>query len=216
MRNHGLSIVLAAFFLFFFALQSVFGMKEYNADRRQHGAPEVGYASYLTTGHFMEAVGENWESEFLQMAAYVFLTVYLYQKGSAESKKPDGPSPEDEDPRKHAKDPKAPWPVRRGGAILRLYEHSLAGALLLLFLLSFALHAAGGYRLYLEEELEQGNAAPTFGDYFGGSRFWFESMQNWQSEFLAVLAIVVLSIFLRQRGSPESKPVAAAHDETGH
>ena len=216
MRNHGLSIVLAAFFLVFLVLQSVFGMKEYNAGQRQHGKPEAGNARYLTTGHFMEAVGENWESEFLQMTAYVFLTVFLYQKGSSESKKPDEPNPEDEDPRKHAKDPKAPWPVRRGGAILRLYENSLGSAFALLFLLSFALHAAGGYRVFVEEELQHGNAAPTMREYMGGARFWFESMQNWQSEFLAVLAIVVLSIFLRQRGSPESKPVAAPHDETGH
>ena len=215
MRNHGLSIVLTALFLVFLVLQAVTGWKTYNDEQRDHDHPEVGLTSYLGTGHFLESVAENWESEFLQMAAYVFLTAFLFQKGSSESKKPDEPNPEDEDPRRHRKSPDAPWPVRKGGAVLRLYEYSLGGVLLLLFLATFAMHASYGYRHYVEEELEHGGAAPPLRDYLLGSRFWFESMQNWQSEFLAVLAIVVLSIFLRHRGSPESKPVAAANSETG-
>jgi hypothetical protein len=216
MRNNGLSIVLAAFFLICLVLQCVTGWKTYNDEQRDHGRSEVELATYLTTGHFLESVAENWESEFLQMAAYVFLTAFLFQKGSSESKKPDEPNPEDEDPRKHRKAPDAPWPVRRGGAVLRLYEYSLGTALLLLFVVSFAMHAGYGYRHYVEEELEHGGPAPALQEYLASSRFWFESMQNWQSEFLAVLAIVLLSIFLRHRGSPESKPVAAPHSETGH
>ena len=216
MRNHGLSIVLAVLFLVFFLLQSVTGWKTYNAEQQDHDHAEVSFTSYLATGHFLESVAENWESEFLQMAAYVFLTAFLFQKGSSESKKPDEANPEDEDPRKHRKDAGVPGPVRKGGAVLRLYEYSLGSALLLLFLISFALHVGYGYQHYVEEELEHGGTVPMIKDYFMGSRFWFESMQNWQSEFLAVLAIVVLSIFLRHRGSPESKPVAAPHSETGH
>src|SRR5215210_1502606 len=195
--------------------QSIVGEREFNEDQRAHSQPTVGYFGYLRTGHFVEAVFENWESEFLQMSAYVLLTVFLYQKGSAESKDPDQPNPADADPREHRDDPKAPWPVRQGGWALRLYEHSLTIALFLLFALSFFLHAAGGAREYSAEQLEHGEQAVSTLEYLGTSRFWFESFQNWQSEFLSVGAIVVLSIFLRQRGSPESKPVAAPHDETG-
>ncbi len=194
---------------------SLAGQREYNEDQREHGEQTVSYVGYVTSGNFVEAVFENWESEFLQMSAYVLLTVFLYQKGSAESKDPDRPEPVDADPREHRDDPKAPWPVRKGGWVLRLYEHSLTIALFLLFVLSFLLHAAGGAREYTAEQLEHGEQAVSMLEYLGTSRFWFESFQNWQSEFLSVGAIVVLSIFLRQKGSPESKPVAASHAETG-
>jgi hypothetical protein len=163
----------------------------------------------------VEAVFENWESEFLQMAAFVVLTAYLYQKGSPESRKLGGEPDLDKHP---ARSPKksAPWPVHRGGLILRLYSHSLSIALFLLFAVSFFLHAAGGAREYTQEQLQHGTggAIGTL-SYMGTSRFWFESFQNWQSEFLSVGALIVLSIFLRERGSPESKPVDAPHSETG-
>ncbi len=215
LRNNGLSLAMFVLFAISIVGQSVTGEREYNEDQRAHSQPTVGYVAYLRTGHFVEAVFENWESEFLQMSAYVLLTVFLYQKGSAESKDPDQPQPTDADPREHRDDPKAPWPVRRGGWILGLYEHSLTIALFLLFVLSFLLHAAGGARAYSAEQLQHGEQAVSTLEYLGTSRFWFESFQNWQSEFLSVGAIVVLSIFLRQRGSPESKPVAAPHRETG-
>jgi uncharacterized protein DUF6766 len=214
-RENGLSLVLGALFLLMLAGQGVTGHLENNEDRRGHGQETIGFAAYLRSGHFLEAVFENWESEFFQMGFYVFLTVFLRQKGSAESKKLEGKEEVDEDPRQKQADPRAPGPVRRGGWVLKLYEHSLSLAFLLLFLASFALHALSGLKLYNEERSAHGQAVASLGDYLGGSRFWFESFQNWQSEFLAVLAIVVLSIFLREKGSPESKPVAAPHSETG-
>ena len=110
----------------------------------------------------------------------------------------------------------SPWPVRRGGIALRLYEHSLSTALALLFLASFLLHAAGGLRRVNDERSFDGLPPETLGEYVSSAQFWFESFQNWQSEFLAVVAIVGLSIFLRQKGSTQSKPVAAPHSETGH
>ena len=200
----------------FIAGQTVFGQREYNNDQREHGRPEVTYAEYLLTGHFVEATMENWESEFLQMFLFVVLTAFLYQKGSAESKKLEGGEAVDRDPRRSRNKRDAPWPVRRGGFVLRLYENSLGLAFLLLFLGSFLLHAAGGAREYNQGQLEHGSAetVTTLG-YMATSRFWFESLQNWQSEFLSVGAMVVLSIFLRQRGSPESKPVDAPHGQTG-
>jgi hypothetical protein len=214
-RNNGLSLVLLALFLTFWGGQVIVGRLEYNDEREERGQPEIGFAEYLRSSHCWEATGENWESEFLQMAAYVFLTVFLFQKGSSESKDPDEPDPEDQDPRTRRDQPGVPWPVRRGGWLLKLYENSLGLAFVILFLGAAALHAAGGTKLYNEEQLAKGQETVTFAEYFRTTRFWFESFQNWQSEFLAIASMVILSIFLRQRGSPESKPVAAPMDQTG-
>src|SRR5687768_10710163 len=150
------------------------------------------------------------------MGMYVFLTVFLYQKGSSESKKHDGTDEVDEDPEKHRNDPGVPGPVKKGGWRLKLYKNSLGIAFTTLFVLSFVLHGATGAAKYNEEQREHGSTEQvTTLEYMSTSQFWYESMQNWQSEFLAVLAIVLLSIHLRQWGSPESKPVHAKHDDTG-
>ena len=215
-RNNGLSIAMLMLFFFSLLGQSIAGYYEYNQDQQEHRQPTVTYAEYHTTGHFVEATFENWESEFLQMAAYVLLTAYLFQKGSAESKDPDEAAPQDRDPAASRNKKNVPWPVRRGGLALKLYQNSLFLAFVLLFLLSFALHAAGGVKEYNEEQLAHGAPVVSLVEYIGTSRFWFESFQNWQSEFLSVGAIVILSIFLRQKGSPESKPVDAPHSETGN
>ena len=216
-KNNGLSIVIFALFLLCLAGHSVSGWKVHNDEERQHGRPEVTFTGFLTTSEFGETVFENWESEFLQMGFYVILTVFLFQKGSAESKDPDGAEEVDEDPEAHRDDEDVPSPVRKGGWTLSLYKSSLSLAFLLLFLISFIGHAASGARKYNEEQLEHGSAEQvgTLG-YMGTPQFWYESFQNWQSEFLAVLAIVVLSIWLRQWGSPESKPVHAPHSDTGN
>lgn len=214
-RENGLSIVVFGMFLVFLAAQSVAGHRVEIAQSREHGDPPPSYGAYLWSGGFVEATFENWESEFLQMAAYVVLTVGLRQKGSAESKKLEGKEKVDADPRRVRDKENAPWPVRRGGLVLTLYEHSLGIAFGLLFLLSFVAHALGGAADYSREQLLHGGAPVSTLEYLATSRFWFESFQNWQSEFLAVGSIVVLSIFLRERGSPESKPVAAPHAETG-
>lgn len=214
-RRHGLSLVLVACFLMFWAGQALVGRLEYNEDRQDRKLPPLAMGEYLHSSHFWEATGENWESEFLQMGAYVCLTAFLFQKGSSESKDPDETSPQDRDPRNERNKPGVPWPVRRGGWVLKLYENSLLLAFLSLFLGSMAIHASGGSRLFAEEQLALGKPAGGIAAYLQTSRFWFESLQNWQSEFLAMASMVILSIFLRQRGSPESKPVAAAMWDTG-
>jgi hypothetical protein len=214
-RENGLSIVLVSAFLAFWIGQSVAGYREYNDEQRQHGEPETVYRAYLGSAHFWEATTENWESEFLQIFFYVVLTAFLFQKGSAESKKLDEPEPVDRDPRASRDRADAPWPVRRGGLALTLYEHSLSLAFLLLFLAAITLHAVSGASDYNQEQAEHGHPPVSALQYVGTSRFWFESFQNWQSEFLSIALVVVLSIFLRQRGSPESKPVDSPHSETG-
>jgi hypothetical protein len=214
-RHFGLSLVLFVLFAGMWIGQIFSGHREHNHDSEEHGQPRVSLREYLTSGHFWESTAENWESEFLQMGMFVILTVFLFQKGSAESKDPDEEeNVVDEDPAESRDDSKAPWPVRKGGWAMRAYGSSLSLAFLILFLISFAVHAAAGAREYNQEQLEHGKAVVSTLGYMGTSRFWFESLQNWQSEFLAIFAMVVLTVFLRQRGSPESKPVAAGNWES--
>ena len=215
LRNNGLSLVLFGMFLSIWIGQSVVGLRVQNQERQEHGQPALGYAAYLHSGAFLEVTMENWESEFFQMSVYVLFTAFLFQKGSSESKTPGRKEEVDRDPRAAANRKNAPWPVRQGGWVLKLYENSLSLAFFTLFLLAFSLHAVGGMRAYNEEHHLSGAQALTFFGYLGSAQFWFESLQNWQSEFLAIWSMVVLSIFLRQRGSPESKPVDAPNSETG-
>jgi hypothetical protein len=214
LRNNSLSLTMFSIFLVLLGFQSITGWRVSNADDAQHRQPTQSYGRYLRSGHFAEATFENWESEFLQMGAYVAFTALLLQRGSPESKKPDG-DPADADPRESADDPNAPWPVRHGGVALKLYEHSLSSALLLLFLLSFMGHLLGGHAEYNQQQLAHGEAPVSLWSFLTSAPLWFQSFQNWQSEFLAVFALAVLGVFLRERGSPESKPVAAPHAETG-
>lgn len=211
-KNNGLSIVFLILFILSLIGQSLTGLKEYNKHRKEDGLSEVSLTAYLHSGHFFQATFENWESEFLQMALFVLLTIPLYQKGSSESKKLEV---EKVDREPSAKKKNAPWPVNKGGLILKIYENSLSLALVVLFLLSFALHFYGSIRDENEQLQLKGLPSQHIGSYIIDSRIWFESFQNWQSEFLSVFTIVVLSIYLRQKGSPQSKPVDAAHDETG-
>jgi uncharacterized protein DUF6766 len=215
LRQRGLLIANLALLLIFFTGMILSGVNVYNNDQLEHGEQPVSLGQYLTTGAFFEATFENWESEFLQMGMYVVLTAFLFQKGSSESKPVDEPAPQDEDPREAGNRPGAPWPVRRGGWVLTAYEHSLSALFFILFFMSIALHAASGAKEYSEEQLAHDGQAVTTLQYLGTSQFWFESFQNWQSEFLAVAVIVFASVYLRQRGSPESKPVAEPHQETG-
>jgi hypothetical protein len=219
-RSHGLSIAAIALFAAAFVGQVLTGRSEYNQEQEAHGGQTATLPEYLGTGHFGEATLENWESEFLQMAVFVFLTAYLVQRGSAESRKPDdeegaGQEPSDADPRRHRDDPNAPWPVRRGGFALALYRNSLSIVLFLLFLASFWGHAVTGAAEYSSGQAAHGEPGAGVLGYLATSRFWFESFQNWQSEFLSVFAIAVLSIWLRQQHSPQSKPVHAPHEQTG-
>ena len=212
-RNNGLSIVFMSLFIISLIGQFFTGFAHHNQERMQDGQSEISLYEYLFSGHFIQATFENWESEFLQMALFIALTISLYQKGSSQSKKIDEEEEVDREPSASA--PGAPWPVKKGGFVLKLYKHSLTIAFVILFILSFILHFYGSLKDENEQLALKHMPPVTATGYMGESRFWFESFQNWQSEFLSVFSIVVLSIFLRQKGSPQSKPVDAANDETG-
>lgn len=215
LRENGLTIVLLLLFLLFWVGQSITGHREYNNEQREHGESQVSFGSYLKTGHFWEATAENWESEFFQMFGYVILTAMLYQKGSSESKKLGEAESVDRDPRRR-KHKDVPWPVRQGGVVLKLYENSLSLGFLLFFLISITMHAVAGAGIYNDDQAVHGESTRlSVLQYAGTTRFWFESLQNWQSEFLAVGALAVLTIYLRQRGSSQSKPVGEPHTATG-
>jgi len=215
-RERGLTLLLMTMCLLFLVGQLATGFAEHNAEQKLHGQPTVSMNGYFATGHPWEALFENWESEFLQMAVFVLLTTVLIQKGSPESRRPGVKELVDTDSRDFAGDPDAPWPVRRGGWVLRIYEHSLGLAFILLFLISWIGHAVGGFAEYAADQAAHHQRRPEFTDYLTSARFWFESFQNWQSEFLAIASMVWLAVYLRQRWSPESKPVHAPHTETGH
>lgn len=214
-RDRSLTLVMLGLFAVCLTGQLIAGWYEFNESQREHGHDALAWFDYLKVGHPWEALFENWESEFLQMAAFVTFTTMLLQKGSPESRRPGVTELVDADPRRFADQPDVPWPVKRGGWVLALYERSLGLALLLLFLLSWVGHALGGWADYRADQQAHGQPAGPLADYLTSSRFWFESLQNWQSEFLAVAAMVWLAVYLRQRGSPESKPVHAAHADTG-
>ena len=210
-HENSLTLVLAFLFAIFLAGQVIAGHLSSNLERELRNEPKQTLLSYALSGHCIEATFENWESEFLQMWALVLLTTYLHQKGAADSKELN----EEAHGRESRPRARSPWPVRRGGWILKVYEQSLSLALLGLFCFSFVLHAIGGTWEFNEERVRLGASPISLYCYVVTSRFWFESFQNWQSEFLSVGVLLVLSIFLRQKGSPESKPVNAPHLETG-
>ena len=216
LHDNGLSVALFGCFLAFQIGLSIVGQRQYNQELNSHQLPTVTYAEYLVSDAFLEATMENWESEFLQMFAYVVLTAFLYQRGSAESKDPSGSEAVDRDPRLGQGKKNIPSPVRKGGVALFLYSHSLSLALFLLFGISFGLHACSGAKAHSLFEVAHGHEAVGPIEYLGTSQFWFESLQNWQSEFFSIGVMVVLSIVLREKGSPESKPVDAPHGMTGH
>lgn len=199
-RDNGLTIVLTALFGLAIVAMGLTGWASHNAFLSDHHRPPVALAKYLESGDFASAVFENWESEFLQMAAYVVLTAFLFQRGSAESRDPEG-------------EEEAPAPS--GGPAGFLYAYSLGIVLAGLFVVSFGLHLWGSQRAAVADAVLHGAVPPSVAAHLGDAQFWFESFQNWQSEFLATGVLVVLSIFLRFRGSPESKPVQAGDAETG-
>jgi hypothetical protein len=211
-KNNALSIVFALLFLFSLIGQAFSGWQEYNQERKENDKSPVALTSYFQSGHFIQSTFENWESEFLQMGLFVILAVKLRQKGSSESKSFEKdevdrlPDPGRQD---------APWPVKKGGIMLMLYKNSLSITFFILFLLSFCLHFYGSLKGYNEQQIDKGLPVEDAMNYITNPTFWFESFQNWQSEFLSVFALVVLSIFLRQYGSPQSKPVDAPNSETG-
>ncbi|WP_133274275.1 DUF6766 family protein [Hymenobacter radiodurans] len=211
--ENSLSLVVTTLVVLTLVGQFFTGWHDYNDELKQMQLAPLSLGQYFQSGHFIEATFENWESEFLQMGLYVLLTVWLRQRGSSESKKLYEEEEVDQDPDPNKKD--APSAVKRGGWVLKLYQNSLSLTFFLLFLGALYLHALGGAEVYNIEQVHEGEAQVSVWGYMQTSRFWFESLQNWQSEFLSIVSIVVLSIFLRQKGSPESKPVDASYAETG-
>lgn len=214
LRNNGLSITFLILFFISFTGQIFTGLAQHNQEMAEEGSQQVNLLHYLSSGHFLQATFENWESEFLQMGVFVVLAIFLYQKGSSESKDPDG-GKEDVDQEPDGNKKEAPWPVRQGGLILEVYKNSLSIALFLLFALSFIAHWYGSMKEFNQLQVLKHKPTESAFAYVADSRFWFESFQNWQSEFLSIFAIIVLSVYLRQKGSPQSKPVDAPHKETG-
>jgi hypothetical protein len=210
--RNSLTIVFTALFVITLAAQALTGFNVHNQELEEAGKSALSLGTYLFSGHFISATFENFESEFLQMFLYVILTIKLRQIGSAESKALREKEPEDRDPIKR-KD--APWPVKQGGWILKLYSNSLSICFAILFFTCWYLHFYGSWQDFNVEQQLKNLPKETMINYICNANFWFETFQNWQSEFLSVASIVFLTIYLRQKGSPESKPVDAPHMETG-
>jgi hypothetical protein len=215
LKDRALTLALVGVFFVFWVGQVAAGWNVFNNDRVEHHLPKTTLTEYFQTGTPIESTLENWESEFLEMAVFVMLTVMLVQKGSAESRRPGTVELVDADPRHFRDQPGVPWPVKKGGWILWLYERSLGIAFMLLFAVSWIGHLVAGRMAEAAEDATKGMPPPTLWEFFASSKFWFQSFQNWQSEFLGIAAMVWLSVYLRHRGSPESKPVHASHAETG-
>jgi hypothetical protein len=215
LRDNGLSIALFALFAFAVVGHAWAGWLANNEELERDGVAPLSLLSYLTGADFNSTLFENWESEFLQMATFVLLTAYLFQRGSPESKDPDEEAPQDRDPKGDANKADAPWPVRVGALARTVYSHSLGLALTVLFIASFVLHWINSTGAAVEDAVQNEETPPTLIAHLMSAEFWFESLQNWQSEFLSTAVLIVLAIYLRERGSPESKPVGAPHALTG-
>jgi uncharacterized protein DUF6766 len=217
LRENSLSLFFATLFAVTLVAQSFAGQHQYNAEQSAHGEAAVSWPTYVRSEDFWGSVMENWQSEFLQFALFIAATIWLVQKGSNESKQLDEAGIESDERQRvgrHA-DPHSPWPARVGGLWARLYENSLLLVMGTIFLATWALQSLNNWRAFNEEQLAHDQATVSWGSYLANADFWERTFENWQSEFLAVGTLAVFTIYLRQRGSPESKPVGARHDETG-
>lgn len=217
LRDNSLSIVFGLLLVATLAGQSFVGLADYNERARTEGLAEISWVRYFTSSSFGVDVAENWQSEYLQFTLYILLTVWLVQRGSSESKKPEEAgfrSAEDERIGEFA-DPDSPTAASAGGWLTRLYSVSLTLVMATIFLLSWAAQAVAGRVANNEQRLRDLLDPLPLGAYLASPDFWNRTLQNWQSELLAVGSMAVFAVFLRQRGSPESKPVGAPHSETG-
>jgi hypothetical protein len=217
LRDNGLAIFFLAIFLLALAFQSLAGWQDFNNSQLRHDGESIGYGRYLLSSEFGVAMLENWQSEYLQFALYITATVWFLQRGSPESKELDKAGGESEKEQKlgrHA-DADSPLWARVGGVRTRLYSNSLLIVMGAIWVLSWLGQAITGRVAYNAERLEHHQAGLDFTQYLGSADFWERTLQNWQSEFLAVGSMAILAVYLRQRGSPESKPVGEAHDHTG-
>ena len=217
LRFNSLSLFFFALFAATIVAESIVGWHLYNEEAQQHMSEQIGYLRYLYSSDFGAAVLENWQSEWLQFCLFVLATVWFLQEGSPESKELDKAGLESDDDQKVGDHVAAGSPLwaRVGGLRTRVYENSLLIAFGLIFLGSWLAQAATGWTEYNDLQEEHDDPKIGFLTYVTRPDFWDRTLQNWQSEFLAVGTMAVLAIYLRQRGSPESKPVGAAHDATG-
>ncbi|MEV5607532.1 DUF6766 family protein [Streptomyces sp. NPDC052225] len=217
LRHNGLTLAFGAGFLISLAGQAIAGHADFNNQLRTEDLAPLSFGSYLLTSDFAVDVTENWQSEYLQFFLYIFGTVWLLQRGSPESKGLDKAGPESDEDQKvgaHAR-PDSPGWASAGGLRQAWYSRSLGTLMCTVFLLSWLGQSVTGVAAYNEEHLRQLQAPISWFAYLGAADFWSRTLQNWQSELLAVGSMAIFSVYLRQRGSPESKPVGAAHDATG-
>ena len=216
-RENSLSLVFLAFFALALAGQAFAGWHQFNDEALAHQDETISFGRYLTTSSFGNALLENWQSEYLQFTLYILLTVWFIQRGSPESKEPGqegGESGEEQLVGEHAK-PDSPRWARARGWRLGIYSNSLVIVMASIWVLSWFGQSVTGWSEYNSDQLTHDESTVSWLGYLGTAHFWESTLQNWQSEFLAVGSMAVLSIYLRQRGSPESKPVGAPHGATG-
>lgn len=216
-RECSLSLFFGGLFLLALVGQAVAGWKQHNAEQFAEGHARLGLVDYLVSPSFAVAVAENWQSEYLQFLLFIFVTVWFFQKGSPESKELDRPGRESDKDQKvgeHALSDSPAW-ARAGGWRLRIFSSSLVLVMGLIFVASWLVQSVAGWADFNEARLQQLQDPISWGSYLLNADFWERTLQNWQSEFLAVGSMVVLSIYLRERGSPESKPVGQPHASTG-
>ena len=217
LRNHGISLFFGALLLAALIGQSFAGLHQFNANAIEHQAQTYSWFRYVTSSEFGGDVLENWQSEFLQFFLYITATVWLLQRGSSESKSEGDAglmSDESQLVGEYAT-PDSPTWAGMSGLKRRVYENSLGLAMLFCFLGSWIGQSVNGWRAFNHEQLDHHQAMISWGQYWANADFWDRSLQNWQSEFLAIGTMAVFTIYLRQRGSPESSPVGAPHDATG-
>ena len=216
-RDNGLALFFGLLFLLSAVAESVVGHSVFNSEQLQHGGEVMSYGRYLFSSHFGEALVENWESEWLQMFLFALATVWLLQRGSAESKEPGEEGLQsDEKPRVGGRAPdNAPRWAKLRGWRTAVYSNSFLIVMALIFLGSWLAQAATAWTEFNDEQNQHHEPLVSFVTYLGEPDFWEKTMQNWQSEFLALGAMTIFTVYLRQRGSTESKPVGAPHSETG-
>ncbi len=217
LKRNGLSLAFLALFVGAIVFQAIVGLAVFNEEQDRHGNPQVSFWRYVISSEFGSAVMENWQSEYLQFTLFLMATIWLIQRGSPESKEAGEEGRESEQEQligKHAKRKSPHW-ARVGGLRTALYSNSLLIAMGVIFLGSWFAHSVTSWSEYNSEQLQHHENAISWLRFAGTSHFWEQTLQNWQSEFLAVGSMVILSTYLRQRGSPESKPVGAPHDATG-
>ena len=215
-RENGLSLAFMALFLASLVGQALTGLAFFNREQLGSDLEPITLLQYVTSSTFAVDVTENWQSEYLQFLLFIWLTVWLVQRASPESKPLDEAGRESDEEQKvaeYADDDSPAW-ARVRGLRLSVFSHSLALVMGALFLLSWLGQSLSGVSAYNEEQMRDLQDPVTWSEYLTLPEFWNRTLQNWQSEFLAVASMVVFSVFLRERGSPESKPVGAPHDDS--